>query len=213
MLILAEISEAVQEGRSEELVSKTREALAQGVTAERILNDGLLIGMGVVGTKFKNNEIYVPEMLIAARAMGKSLEVLEPELVAAGVEPVGKVVLGTVKGDLHDIGKNLVNMMMTGAGLEVIDLGIDVSAETFIEAIELHKPEVLALSCLLTTTMPRLTENIEKLAESGFKGQLKVLVGGAPVTQEFADTIGADAYAPDAASAAEVARQLVLEFK
>jgi 5-methyltetrahydrofolate--homocysteine methyltransferase len=210
MTILMEISEALQKGQAEVLINKTQDALGQGIKPEDILNKGLLLGMGIIGTKFKNNEVYVPEVLIAARAMNASLTVLEPKLKEADVKPIGKVVLGTVKGDLHDIGKNLVSMMMVGAGLEVIDVGIDVSTDKFLEAIKTHQPQVLALSCLLTTTIPELKANIEVLEEEGLRDKVKVLIGGAPVTQKYADDIGADGYAPDAASAAETARQFIL---
>lgn len=173
------------------------------------MNDALIQAMSVVGEKFKNNEIYVPEVLIAARAMKAALEVLKPILTETGVKPIGKVVIGTVKGDLHDIGKNLVAMMMTGAGLEVIDLGVDVAPEKFCEAVKNHNPQIVAMSALLTTTMPNMKTTIEKLQEQGLRDKVKVIVGGAPVTESFAKSIGADGYAPDAASAAELAKKFV----
>lgn len=165
--------------------------------------------MGEVGVKFKNNQVYVPEVLIAARALNKGLEVLKPRLVEAGTKPVGKVIIGTVQGDLHDIGKNLVSMMMVGAGLEVVDLGVDVSAEKFVAAVREHKPNIVAMSALLTTTMGHQGDVIEALKAEGLRDQVKVMVGGAPVTDSFARQIGADAYTPDAATAAEKARELV----
>ncbi len=210
MTIFKEISQAVQEGQAEAAAEKTQEALEQGISAEDVLNNGLLVGMNVIGNKFKNNECYVPEVLIAARAMNASMAVLESKLKEDDVKPVGKVVLGTVKGDLHDIGKNLVAIMMKGAGLEVIDVGVDVPVEKFFEAIKEHQPGVLALSSLLTTTMPEMKIVIDALESEGLKGKVKVLVGGAPVTQKYADSIGADGFASDAASAAEVARAFIL---
>jgi 5-methyltetrahydrofolate--homocysteine methyltransferase len=210
MGILLEISEALQKGSAKVVGAKTQEALNQGIAPAAILNDGLLAGMGIIGSKFKNNEVYVPEVLIAARAMHAGLNILKPKLVETGVKPIGKVVLGTVKGDLHDIGKNLVGMMMVGAGLEVIDLGIDVPKEKFVEAVKEHQPKIVALSALLTTTMSEQRVVIEALKEAGLRDQVKVMVGGAPVTETFAREIGADAYTPDAASAAEVAKQFAL---
>ncbi len=210
MSIFKEISEAVQDGQAEISASKTQEALDQGISAEDVLNNGLLVGMSVIGNKFKNSECYVPEVLIAARAMNASMAVLESKLKEANVKPVGKVVLGTVKGDLHDIGKNLVGIMMKGAGIEVVDVGVDVPVEKFFEAIKEHQPGVLALSSLLTTTMPEMKTVIDALESEGLKGKVKVLVGGAPVTQKYADSIGADGFAEDAASAAEIARAFIL---
>ena len=171
----------------------------------------MIKAMGVVGEKFKNNEIFVPEMLIAARAMKKGVEVLQPHLSASGVEPLGKVIIGTVVGDLHDIGKNLVAMMIEGAGFEVTDLGVDVPPEKFVEAIK-DNPDVkiVALSSLLTTTMPALKETIDAIEKAGLREGIKIMVGGAPVSQEHADSIGADGYAPDAASAADLAKSLAI---
>ncbi len=164
--------------------------------------------MGIVGGKFKRNEAWVPEVLIAARAMNAGMELLEPLLVEAGVEPVGTFALGTVKGDLHDIGKNLVAMMMKGAGFQVIDLGIDVPAEKFVEAVKESGCDVVGFSALLTTTMPRMAEIVKALRDAGLT-EVKIIIGGAPVTQGYADEIGADGYAPDAASAADVAKALI----
>lgn len=210
MEVLQTISEVLQKGNAKLVGEKTQEALDQGLSPAEILNDGLLAGMAVIGKKFKNNEVYVPEVLIAARAMHAGLNVLQPKLVESGTKPVGTVVLGTVKGDVHDIGKNLVGMMMVGAGLEVIDIGIDVSKEKFIEAIQTHKPKILALSALLTTTMPELKTVIDAVTKAGLRDQVKIMVGGAPVNAEFAKEIGADGYSPDAGSAAEMAKQFAL---
>ncbi|AOT71207.1 corrinoid protein [Geosporobacter ferrireducens] len=210
MEVLQTISEVLQKGNAKLVGEKTQEALDQGLAPAEILNDGLLAGMSVIGKKFKNNEVYVPEVLIAARAMHAGLNVLQPKLVESGTKPVGIVVLGTVKGDVHDIGKNLVGMMMVGAGLEVIDVGIDVSKEKFVEAVQTYKPKILALSALLTTTMPELKTVIDAVAEAGLRDQVKIMVGGAPVNAEFAKEIGADGYTPDAGSAAELAKQFAL---
>ena len=210
MGILNEISEALQNGQAKVVGAKTQEALNQGLSASEILNDALISGMGIIGKKFKNNEVYVPEVLIAARAMHTGLNILKPILAETGIEPLGKVVLGTVKGDLHDIGKNLVGMMMIGAGLDVIDVGVDASAEKFVEAVKLHNPKVVALSALLTTTMPQQKVVIEALKAAGLRDNLKIMVGGAPVTHNYAKEIGADAYTADAASAAEVAKQFIV---
>lgn len=210
MEILRTISEALQKGNAKLVGEKTKEALAQGLSPKVILNDGLLAGMSVIGKKFKNNEVYVPEVLIAARAMHTGLNILQPKLVKSGTKPIGTVVLGTVKGDVHDIGKNLVGMMMMGAGLEVIDVGVDVSKEKFVEAIQTHKPKILALSALLTTTMPELKTVIDAVTEAGLRDQVKIMVGGAPVNAEFAKEIGSDGYTPNAGSAAELARKFAL---
>ena len=203
------ISDYVQLGKSDLVQKQIKEALEEGVLAADILNDGLLDGMGKLGVKFKNNEVYVPEVLIAARALNKGIELIKPHLIAAGVKPIGKVVLATVKGDLHDIGKNLVKMMLVGAGFEVIDLGIDVPDAKIVEAVREHKPNIVALSALLTTTMSAQGDVIKALKEAGLRESVKVMVGGAPVTQSYCDSIGADAYTSDAASCAEVARAFV----
>ncbi len=203
------ISDYVQMGKADLVQKQIKEALEEGVMAADILNDGLLDGMGKLGVKFKNNEVYVPEVLIAARALNKGIELIKPYLIEAGVKPVGKVVLATVKGDLHDIGKNLVKMMLVGAGFEVIDLGIDVPDAKIVEAVREHKPNIVALSALLTTTMAAQGDVINALKEAGLRESVKVMVGGAPVTQSFCDSIGADAYTSDAASCAEVARTFV----
>ncbi len=201
-----EISQLLQRGKAKDLQALVTEELACGVLAKDILTQGLIIGMGVVGEKFKNNEIFVPEVLIAARAMNAALTVLRPALAQAGVEPVGTAIICTVKGDLHDIGKNLVKMMIEGTGINVIDLGVDCDAEKIINAIKESGAKVVCLSALLTTTMMYQKTVIDTLVEAGLRDQVKVMVGGAPVTQAFADEIGADAYTPDAATAAELAR-------
>jgi len=207
MADLKAMAEALIRGDRNTVVSLTKKALEEGVSPKNILNDGMIAGMNVIGERFKNNEIYVPEVLIAARAMKGGMEILEPELVAAGVKPVATVVLGTVKGDLHDIGKNLVGMMLTGGGLKVIDAGTDVSPDKFVEACRSQGAQVCALSALLTTTMPQMNETIKALKAKGVK--VKVVIGGAPVTQSYADEIGADGYAADAATAVDVVKGLV----
>jgi 5-methyltetrahydrofolate--homocysteine methyltransferase len=196
-------------GKADLVQKQISEALEAGVKAADILNDGLLDGMGKLGVRFKNNEVYVPEVLIAARALNKGIEMLKPYLIEAGVKPIGKVVLATVKGDLHDIGKNLVKMMLVGAGFEVIDLGTDVPDAKIVDAVREHKPNIVALSALLTTTMAAQGDVIKALKAAGLRESVKVMVGGAPVTQNFCDSIGADAYTADAASCAEVARSFI----
>ena len=208
MSLIAEIRQAVIDGQAKQVVPKVEEALAQGVAPETILHDGLIDAMQEVGRLFEEGEYFVPEMLIAARAMKAALAILQPLLVDQGVEPLGRIAIGTVKGDLHDIGKSLVAMMLEGAGFEVVDLGVDVAPERFIE--ELQKgAEVVAMSALLTTTMPNMKATIEAIEAAGLRSQAIVLVGGAPVTQAYAKEIGADGYAPDASSAVRVARQLI----
>lgn len=204
--ILEQISTAMQRGKSKEVKELVQTALDQGIPAKQILDESLLKGMSIVGEKFKNNEVFVPEVLIAARAMNMGVEVLKPVLNASGVQAVGKAIVCTVKGDQHDIGKNLVKMMLEGAGLEVIDLKTDVSKEQVVEAIKETHAKVVCLSALLTTTMSYQKEIIDAIAAAGLRDQVKVMVGGAPVTQAFADEIGADAYTADAASCAQVAR-------
>ncbi len=207
MTILQEISEVMQTGnapKTRELVTK---GVEDGVDTEELLG-ALIAGMNVVGKKFKNNEVYVPEVLIAARAMNNGLDVLRPLLEEKGVEPVGKVVIGTVMGDMHDIGKNLVKMMMVGAGFEVIDLGTDVKPEAFVEAAKANNANIIALSALLTTTMVNMKAVVEA-AKAAELDNVKIMVGGAPVTDNFANEIGADSYSPDAATAAEVALEYV----
>ncbi len=201
-----EISTLLQRGKAKDLAALVTEELAAGVAPKDILTEGLIAGMGIVGTKFKNNEIFVPEVLIAARAMNAALAVLKPALADSGVEPVGTAVICTVKGDLHDIGKNLVKMMIEGTGIRVIDLSVDCSAEKIVEAVKENNADIVCLSALLTTTMMYQKDIIDALKAAGLRDKVKVMVGGAPVTQAFANEIGADAYTPDAASAAEKAR-------
>lgn len=208
MADLGQLAEAIINGKAPVAEELTKAALAEGVGAGDILNKGLVAGMNVVGAKFKNNEFYVPEVLIAARAMKKAMEVLRPELASAGVEPKGKVAIGTVRGDLHDIGKNLVAMMLEGAGFAINDLGVDVKPEQYVQAVK-DGADVVALSALLTTTMPAMKETIDALAAEGLREKAVVVIGGAPVTQSYADEIGACGYAPDAASAVDTIKQLL----
>ena len=200
-----EISALLQKGRPRELSALVQEELADGTAANDILTKALIPGMSAVGERFKKNEIFVSEVLITARAMNAALNILKPVLAQAGVESIGKAVICTVKGDLHDIGKNLVKMMIEGTGISVIDLGIDCPPERVVEAVKEYKPDIVCLSALLTTTMVNQKATIDALKEAGLRDQVKVMVGGAPVTQAFADEIGADAYTPAAATAAEVA--------
>ena len=203
--ILNEISENLQKGKAKIVVELVQKALDEGISANDILNEGLLAGMGVIGEKFKNDEVYVPEVLVAARAMNKGADLLKPHLAAAGVEATGKVVIGTVQGDLHDIGKNLVKMMMEGKGLEVVDLGTDVSPETFVQTAIDQNCQIICCSALLTTTMGVMEEVVKKATEMGIRDQVKIMIGGAPVNEAYREKIGADAYTPDAASAADAA--------
>lgn len=205
MSVLQEISEFVQKGKAQNVKECVQKAIDEKIPAKEILNDGLIAGMSVVGEKFKNNQVYVPEVLIAARAMNMGVTLLKPYLTQEGVEPVGKAVICTVKGDMHDIGKNLVKMMLEGVGIECIDLGVDVGGDKIVEAVKESGAKVVCLSALLTTTMSSQKDVIDALKAAGIRDQVKVMVGGAPVTQSFADEIGADAYTSDAASAAEVA--------
>ena len=207
MADLQALAEALIKGDRNAVSEMTTQAVEEGVGAKDILEQGLIAGMNVVGKRFKANEVYVPEVLIAARAMHAGMAVLEPALAKAGVEPAGTVVLGTVKGDLHDIGKNLVGMMLTGAGLKVVDIGTDVPAEKFVESCKAEGAQVCAMSALLTTTMPQMAEVVKALNDAGVTA--KTIIGGAPVTQSYAEEIGADGYAADAASAADVTKELM----
>ncbi len=209
MELLQKISEELQKGNYQEMPKLVQEALNANVPPSKILSNGLVAGMDVVGEKFRRDEFFMPEVLISARAMQAGMDILRPKLIETGVKLAGKIVLGAVKGDLHDIGKNLVGMLMEGAGFQVIDLGIDVPSERFVEAVKMNRPNILGLSSLLTTTMPKMKEVIESLVEAGVRGRVKVMVGGAPVTEKFAKDVGADAYAPEAASAVEKARELI----
>ena len=203
--LLNEISARLQEGKAKAVKELVQKALDDGLPVKQILEEGLLGGMNVIGIKFKNNEVFVPEVLVAARAMNYGMEVLKPHLAASNVKAKGRVCLGTVQGDLHDIGKNLVRMMMEGRGLEVVDLGTDVAPETFVKAAMEQDCGVIACSALLTTTMGMMRDVVKEADKAGIRGKVKIMVGGAPVTEAFCREIGADAYTPDAASAAEAA--------
>ena len=209
MVNLNNISEALQSGRAEKVRELVKQALNEDIIPKKILEEGLIRGMSIIGEKFKKNEVYVPEVLIAARAMHAGMDVLKPKLIETGVKNIGKVVMGTVTGDLHDIGKNLVKMMLEGAGFEVVDLGVDVSAEKFVEAVKEHQPNIIGMSALLTTTMVNMPEVIKALDVAGLRNKVKIMIGGAPITQNYADQIGADGYSPDAASAADKAKTFV----
>jgi corrinoid protein of di/trimethylamine methyltransferase len=205
MSTLEDISAFLQKGKANEVKAAVEQAIAEGLTAKSILEDGLMAGMGIIGGKFKRNEVYVPEVLIAARAMNAGLVPLKPLLVSSGVKSKGTVVLGTVKGDLHDIGKNLVRMMMEGKGLLVHDLGVDVSSDKFVAAVKEHNADMVCCSALLTTTMNEMRNVVEALKTAGVRDKVLIMVGGAPVTDTFCKSIGADLYSPDAASASDAA--------
>jgi len=207
MADLKALSEAVIKGDQNKALEITKAAIAENMAPAKILNDGLIAGMNVIGVRFKNNEVYIPEVLIAARAMKTSMEVLEPKLVEAGVQPLAKAAVGTVQGDLHDIGKNLVVMMLKGAGFDVVDLGVDVSPQKFVDKIKEVNPKVVGMSALLTTTMPAMEKTIQAIKAAGLN--VKTMIGGAPVTQAYADRIGADGYSADAASAVDLAKSLI----
>jgi len=203
--LLTEISEQLQKGKANEVKELVQKGVDDGMAAKSILEEGLMPGMAIIGDKFKRNEVYVPEVLIAARAMNAGIEVLKPHMSEADASNKGVVVLGTVKGDLHDIGKNLVKIMLEGKGLTVVDLGIDVAPEKFVEAAKENSANIVACSALLTTTMTEMEKVVKALEEAGLRDKVSILIGGAPVTQSFCDSIGADKYAPDAASAADEA--------
>lgn len=205
MSVLQEISEYLQKGKAPKVKELVQQAVDEGLSPQDILENGLLAGMNVVGQRFKDNEIFVPEVLVAARAMNRGITVLRPLLAAEGVEEKGTVIIGTVKGDLHDIGKNLVRMMMEGKGLKVIDLGVDVATEAFVEAAIENKAKIIACSALLTTTMGEMEHVVKAVRASELGGTVKIMVGGAPITEAFAQSIGADCYTPDAATAAAAA--------
>jgi len=213
MIELKELSETLFRGDVSKVKELTRIALQEKIEPKEILEQGLIKGMEVVGIKFKNNEIFLPEVLLASQAMYGGLELLQPKLIESGVKAVGKVIIGTAKGDLHDIGKNLVAMMLKGGGFEVIDLGIDVSPEKFLKAAQEHQPDIVGISALLTTTMIGMMDVITALERAGLRGKIKVMVGGAPVTQEFADEIGVEGYASNAASAVDKAKELLRNLR
>ena len=207
--LIQEISEGVMNGDAAAVTAKVQEALEAGIEASHILNEGMIATMAEVGRLFEEGEYFVPEMLISARAMQAGLGLLKPFLVESNIQSTGKVAIGTVKGDLHDIGKNLVAMMMEGAGFEVIDLGNDVSPDKFVAAVRDSGAQIIAMSALLTTTMPAMTTTIQALQAAGMRDQVKVIIGGAPITQEYAEQIGADGFAPDASRAVSIAKSLV----
>ena len=202
---LTQISEMLQKGKAKDVKALVQQAIDEGIPAQTILSEGLLSGMNIIGEKFKNNEVFVPEVLVAARAMNQGASLLKPLLAEAGIKANGKVCIGTVKGDLHDIGKNLVKMMLEGKGLEVIDLGTDVAPEDFVLTAKENQCQIICCSALLTTTMNGMQEVVKAAEEAGIRDQVKIMVGGAPVTEAFCMQIGADAYTPDAATAADVA--------
>lgn len=202
------ISETLMTGDEEQLKIVVQKALDAGIAAKDILHNGLIVGMDIVGEKMESGDMFIPEVLMAAQAMSTSIEILKSQLAEGDVGSTGKVLIGTVKGDLHDIGKNLVVMMMESAGFEVIDLGVDVEPEAFVKAIQKNKPHIVGLSALLTTTMPMMKKSIDCITEAGLRGSLKILVGGAPVNKSFADEIGADGYAPDAGAACKMAKAM-----
>ena len=206
---LKEIAENLIEGEVDKVKELIQAALDRGIEAEKILNEGLIAGMNTIGEQFKSEEIYLPEVLFAARAMKAGMDIVEPLLLSSGAEPKGKIILGTVKGDVHDIGKNLVAVMLKGAGFEVIDVGVDTNAEKFIDAAREQGARLIGMSALLGTTMQSMQTTIEALEAAGLKGQIKTMIRGAIVTQSFADKIGADGYAPDAGSAVDKARELL----
>lgn len=206
MASLNAISEALQKGKADEVKNLVSQALEEKTDAKKVLEEGLIAGMDIIGGRFKRNEIYIPEVLIAARAMHAGMSILEPILAASGVKMIGKLAIGTVKGDLHDIGKNLVAMMYKGAGFDVMDLGVDVSAEKFVQATD-DGADIVGLSALLTTTMVQMKNVLESLKEKGSKA--KAIIGGAPVTQNYCDEVGADGYAADAATAVEIGKNLI----
>jgi len=205
---LEDIAANLMKGKANDVKALVEQALKEGEKPAKILNEGLLKGMSVIGERFKKNEVYVPEVLIAARAMKAGMQILQPKLTSAGVKPIGIAVIGTVKGDLHDIGKNLVGMMLEGAGFKVVDIGIDAEPQKFIDAAISNNASVIGVSALLTTTMTNMKAVIDAVKASKLAGKIKVMVGGAPVTQAFCDEIGANGYAPDAASAADLAKKL-----
>ncbi len=210
MSVLSDISSFLQQGRAKNVKELVQTALDDGLSAGEILDEGLLAGMNIVGVKFKNNEVYVPEVLIAARAMNAGMEILKPVLVSSNTQSKGKAVMGTVKGDLHDIGKNLVKIMFEGKGIEVIDLGVDVAPEAFVDAAVEQNAQIIACSALLTTTMNAMRDVVETAKQKGVRDKFKIMVGGAPVTETFCQSIGADYFTPDAATASDVALQICL---
>ena len=211
--LLLEISEKLQRGKAKDVSALVTQALEENIAPETILNEGLVSGMNVIGDKFRNNEVFVPEVLVAARAMNAGLKILKPALSGAGIEPLGTAVICTVKGDMHDIGKNLVKMMIEGQGIACIDLGVDVDPQVIVDTVRDNNVQLVCLSALLTTTMHGQKDVIDALSAAGLRDKVRVMVGGAPITKEFADQIGADCYTLDAASAAKEAKRLILEMR
>ena len=211
--LLLEISEKLQRGKAKDVSALVTQALEENIAPETILNEGLVSGMNVIGDKFRNNEVFVPEVLVAARAMNAGLKILKPALSGAGVEPLGTAVICTVKGDMHDIGKNLVKMMIEGQGIACIDLGVDVDPQVIVDTVNQNNVQLVCLSALLTTTMHGQKDVIDALSAAGLRDKVRVMVGGAPITQDFANEIGADCYTLDAASAAKEAKRLILEMR
>jgi len=209
LAILEDLAVEVRKGDADTAKNLTEEALSQNISAEEVLNSGLVAGMNVIGEQFKNNEIFIPEVLVAARAMKAGMQIIRPLLAEAKVESLGKIIIGTVGGDLHDIGKNIVAMLLEGAGFEVVDLGADVTKEKFLEFAEKENPDVLGMSALLTTTMVFMKDMVIALEEAGLKDKMKIIIGGAPITQSYADEIKADGYAPDAASAVDLVKSVM----
>ena len=206
---LQQIAEKLYDGSAPAVAALVQQALDEGIGAGEVLTGGLVVGMDAVGRDFKAGELFVPEVLIAARAMHAGMDILKPLLAAADVQSAGKFAVGTVKGDLHDIGKNLVRMMVEGGGFEVIDLGVDVSPQSWVDAVREHQPDIIGMSALLTTTMTNMKGVIEAIEEAGLRDSVKIMIGGAPVTDAYALEIGADGYAPDAATAVDIARELI----
>ena len=206
---MEKLRELVKTGKAPETEARVKELLAKGVAPEKILQEALIAAMDEVGDLFQQGEYFVPEMLVAARAMQRGLQIIKPMVVAKGIKPIGTVVIGTVKGDLHDIGKNLVSMALEGAGFEVVDLGTDATPEKFVAAVKEHRPQVVGLSALLTTTMLSMKDIIEAMKAAGVRSKVKVMIGGAPIRQEYADEIGADYYGKDSTAARDIARQVV----
>ncbi len=209
MTIFEKIADEVQKGDSEAVRALVKEALSQNLPADKIMDNGLVAGMNIVSEKFKNNECFIPEVLVSAKAMTVGLGILKPLLAEKNVKPIGRVVIGTIQGDLHDIGKNIVGMLLQGAGFEIIDLGADVHADRFVESAKTEKADLIGMSALLTTTMVNMKTLIDGLREAGIRDRVKVIIGGAPVTQAYADQIGADGYATDAATGVDVAKKLL----
>jgi len=211
MACYEELSESVVSGMRKKVIELVNELIAAGHEPMKIVNEGLLAGMGIVAEEFKNGEMFVPDVLMSAKCMNSGLEILKPLLSESDMKSQGKVIIATVQGDLHDIGKNLVGMLMESGGLEVIDLGVDVSPEKFVEAVKLHQPNILGMAALLTTTMICMKDTIDLLAKEGLRDKVKVMVGGAPLSQNYSDSIGADAFAPDAATAVTLCKSLIAQ--